>query len=298
MNMTEYSRHWYAARETQWQSNTQHGYLNLIENHIIPRMSQIPLSELTEKDIQDFYDQLSEDGLSDRSIWCVHLLLRRILGEACREGLLEVNPASNIQMEPSERRTLAPLPTRQLRQYLAAAGEVGTYPIFYIGLARGLQQGELITLPWAAFDIEHPRLILPRRWVKLTEPMEEIIRQEQKRHPDSITIFRDARTGQPYTQARLYYLHQQILTTARLPKMGFRELQMRVKEELLCRSSDKTITAILIKTSDRFCHIVPLSLWILSNPPFTMYNGFSILNVRLLQKFKESSDLHPKFAME
>ena len=233
MNITEYSRHWYAVRETQWQSNTQRGYLNLIENHIIPQMSQIPLSELTEKDIQCFYGQLTEDGLSDRSIWCVHLLLRRILGEACREGLLEVNPASNIQLELFEYRTTAPLPTRQLRQYLAAAEEVGAYPIFYIGLASGLRQGELITLSWAAFDIEHHRLILPRRWVKLTEQMEEIIRQEQKCHPDSITIFQDARTGQPYTQSRLYYLHQQILTTARLPKMGFREVQMRTKEELL-----------------------------------------------------------------
>ena len=233
MNITEYSKRWYTTREAQWQPNTQHGYYNLIENHIVPRMNQIPLSELTEEEIQSFYGRLAEDGLSDRSIWCVHLLLRRILGEACREGLLDINPASNIQIEPSEQRTLAPLPKRQLRQYLTEAEKVDAYPIFYTGIASGLRQGELITLSWTAFDLDHHRLILPRQWVKLTEQMETILRQEQERHPDSDTIFQDPRTGQSYTPSRLYYLHNQILTAARLPKMGFRELQRRVGEGLL-----------------------------------------------------------------
>lgn len=35
MNITEYSRHWYTIREEQWCPNTQHGYYNLIEHHII-----------------------------------------------------------------------------------------------------------------------------------------------------------------------------------------------------------------------------------------------------------------------
>lgn len=233
MNITEYSRHWYNEREEQWKPNTQHGYYNLIEHHIIPRMNQLPLSELTEGEIQRFYGGLAEDGLSDRSIWCVHLLLRRILGEACREGFLDINPASNIQIEPSEPRTFVPIPKRQLRHYLAEAEKVGAYPIFYIGLASGLRQGELITLSWAAFDLDHHRLILPRIWVKLTEQTETILKQEQERHPESVTIFQDPRTGQPYTPSRLYYLHNQILTAARMPKMGFRELQLRVREELL-----------------------------------------------------------------
>ncbi len=233
MNITEYSRHWYTTREEHWRPNTQHGYYNLIEHHIVPRMSQISLSELTKEEIQGFYDQLAEDGLSDRSIWCVHLLLRRILGEACREGLLDINLASNIQIELSEQRIFSPVPKRQLRQYLAEAEKVGAYSIFYTGLASGLRQGELIPLSWAAFDLDHHRLILPRIWVKLTEPMETILKQEQEHHPDSSTIFQDPRTGQPYTPSRLYYLHNQILTAARMPKMGFRELQLRVKEELL-----------------------------------------------------------------
>ncbi len=196
-------------------------------------MNQLPLSELTEEEIQSFYGQLAEDGLSDRSIWCVHLLLRRILGEACREGLLDINPASHIQIEPFEPRTLAPIPKRQLRQYLVEAEKVGAYPIFYTGLVSGLRQGELITLSWATFDLDHHRLILPRIWIKLTEPTETILKQEQERHPDSSTIFQDPRTGRPYTPSRLYYLHNQILMAARIPKMGFRELQLRVKEELL-----------------------------------------------------------------
>lgn len=36
MNITEYSRHWYTVREDHWRPNTQHGYYNLIEHHILP----------------------------------------------------------------------------------------------------------------------------------------------------------------------------------------------------------------------------------------------------------------------
>ena len=61
------------------------GYRNLIYRHILPEIGGIPLAELSEDSVTSFYDSLRSQGLSARSVWCVHLLLRRCMDEAARD---------------------------------------------------------------------------------------------------------------------------------------------------------------------------------------------------------------------
>lgn len=63
--------------------NTKGGYRNLIFNHIVPKLGGAALTDLSEKRIRAFYRKLSRAGLNDRSVWCVHLLLRRISWASC-----------------------------------------------------------------------------------------------------------------------------------------------------------------------------------------------------------------------
>ena len=209
--------------------NTEGGYRNLIFNHIVPKLGGAVLTDLSEKRIRSFYRKLSSTGLNDRSVWCVHLLLRRILDEACREGLIPENPAWNISVEHGE----APEPSRlrsgQVKRYLNAARGLSVYPILYVGLASGLRQGELISLRWAAVDVCGRRVVLKKRWVGLSARAAELVMKEHARHPDSHEAFLDAKTGLPYTPHRLYYLHRKILNETRLPVIGFRQLQLSAR---------------------------------------------------------------------
>lgn len=162
-------------------------------------------------------------------MWCVHLLLRRILDEACREGLILENLAWGINVEHGE----APEPSRlrsgQVKRYLNAAQGLSAYPILYVGLASGLRQGELISLPWAAVDVCGRLVVLKKRWVGLSARTAELMMEEHARHPDSPEAFLDVKTGLPYTPHRLYYLHRKILNEARLPVIGFRQLQLSAR---------------------------------------------------------------------
>ena len=179
-----------------------------------------------EKQIRAFYRKLSKTRLNDRSVWCVHLLLRRILDEACREGLILENPAWDISISQEDAPKLRRLRFGQVKRYLDAAKGSSAYPILYVGLASGLRQGELISLPWAAVDIPGLRVVLKKRWVGLSPRAVELLKEEHDWHSDSPEAFLDIKAGQPYTLHRLYYLHRKVLNEARLPVIGFRQLQL------------------------------------------------------------------------
>ena len=231
ITISSYSENWFNSHvQGQLAHNTENGYRNLIFNHIMPHFKNVALTELTEKKIQNFYKKLSDQGLSSRSVWCVHLLLRRILDEACRDGLLTENPAADITVPHEETQPAMRLRSSQIRRYLETAKELNVYPILYIGLTSGLRQGELISLPWAAFDLSTKRLRLQKRWINLSDTAAQVLAEEHRRHPQSPYMFLDSKTNQPYTPHRLYYLHRRILKQAHLPAISFRDLQTSAKE--------------------------------------------------------------------
>ena len=231
ITISRYSENWfYNHVQEQLAHNTENGYRNLIFNHIIPHFKSTVLTELTDKKIQNFYKKLSNQGLRSRSVWCVHLLLRRILDEACRDGLLTENPAASINVPHGETQPAMRLRSGQIRRYLEVAKELDVYPILYVGLTSGLRQGELISLPWAAFDMSAKRLRLQKRWINLSDSAAQVLTKEHCRHPQSPHMFLDSKTNQPYTPHRLYYLHRRILKQAHLPTISFRDLQTNAKE--------------------------------------------------------------------
>ena len=75
-----------------------------------------------------FYDSLRSQGLSARSVWCVHLLLRRCMDEAAREQLIPYNPVRLCQEPKAEEYKTAPLRLGQLQRYLNAAEQLAYSP--------------------------------------------------------------------------------------------------------------------------------------------------------------------------
>lgn len=144
---------WFTANRHKWNGNTEGGYRNLIYSHILPSIGSMELSDLTEQTITDFYDSLQNRGLSARSVWCVHLLLRRCMDEAAREQFIPYNPVRLCQESKAEGYKAAPLRLGQLQRYLNATEQLGVLPLIYTGLSSGLRQCELITLSWADFHV-------------------------------------------------------------------------------------------------------------------------------------------------
>ena len=81
----------------------------MIYSHILPSIGGVELTALTEQAVSNFYDELRSQGLSARSVWCVHLLLRRCLDEAAREQLMPYNPVRLCPEPTAEEYKTAPL---------------------------------------------------------------------------------------------------------------------------------------------------------------------------------------------
>ena len=77
LTVEQWCGQWFTANRHKWNGNTEGGYRNLICSHLLPNIGNAALSGLTEQAVTDFYDNLRSHGPGVRSIWCIHLLLRR-----------------------------------------------------------------------------------------------------------------------------------------------------------------------------------------------------------------------------
>ena len=226
----EWTGRWFTDRIGQWNASTEGGYRNLIYRHIIPNIGKMKLSELTLENVQSFYGRLVYNGLSTRSVWCVHLLLRRALDEACRERLIECNPAKGCEVPEGAEHETNLLRIGQIQRYLEATDEHGVLPIIYIGLTSGLRQCELFTLLWADFNVQNRFILRGKRLLTLNEKAAALLTEEYKRHSEKPQAFINPKTDEPYQLHEFYYLHRKLLSAARLPWVPFRDLARRCME--------------------------------------------------------------------
>ena len=219
---------WFTTNRHKWNGNTEGGYRNLIYSHILPGIGGMTLSDLTEQATTDFYDSLRSQGLSVRSVWCVHLLLRRCMDEATQNQLIPYNPVRLCQEPKAEEYKTAPLRLGQLQRYLKAAEQLGVLPLIYTGLSSGLRQCELITLSWADFYVRYRYILKRQRLLTLNEKAAYLL----NRLPENSSpyVFCNPKTGAPYKLHEFYYLHKKILKQARLPWVAFRDLQRQCME--------------------------------------------------------------------
>ena len=171
----QWCNRWFHENQSRWNSSTVGGYRNLIYCHILPGIGGISLTELTEDTVTSFYGDLRSQGLSARSVWCVHLLLRRCMDEAARDQLIPYNPVRLCQEPKSEEYKTAPLRLGQIQRYLTAAEKLGALPLIYTGLSSGLRQCELITLSWADFHIRCRYILKGRRLLTLNRKAEYLL---------------------------------------------------------------------------------------------------------------------------
>ena len=142
---------------------TQACYEGKIYGHIIPELGKIPLDQLAQKDLQQFYARLKKsgrlirtqqfgEGLSDAMVRGCHATCRAALEKAVQEGLLRSNPAVGCKLPPKRGREMQVLSPQELQRFLIQAQAEGYYELFLMDLCPGLRGGELMALQWDDLD--------------------------------------------------------------------------------------------------------------------------------------------------
>ena len=159
---------------------TRSGYEGRIYQHIIPELGSIPLDQLTQNDLQQFYARLKKSGrllhtehygkgLSDRMVRACHMNCRSALEKAVQEGLIRVNPAVGCKLPPKKAREMQVLTREEIQRFLIQAKAEGYFELFLLELTTGLRRGELLALQWDDLNLETGELQITKQVYRTKE---------------------------------------------------------------------------------------------------------------------------------
>lgn len=154
---------------------TLENYRFLIERHVRPALGHIPLARLTAADLQTFYRTKLEGGrrdrkdggLSPRSVRYMHALIRSCLEQAVRWQMVPRNIADLVDPPRQAQREMNFWTPYQALQFLEAAKSDRLYPAFYLALATGLREGEILGLRWSDLDLDAGMLTVSQTLVRI-----------------------------------------------------------------------------------------------------------------------------------
>lgn len=152
--ISEIVGHWKADKKMYVKKSSYAAYALLIENHIIPSFGN--LTNLEESQVQDFVFQKLEQGLSQKTIKDILIVLKMILKFGFKHKWIDYK-AFDIQY-PTERekQTMEVLNRVNHRKVLEHIQNHFTFRNLgiYLCLSTGMRIGEVCALTWEDIDID------------------------------------------------------------------------------------------------------------------------------------------------
>ena len=164
MKVSQWLDEWLASYTMNIKPATRSAYEEHIRVHIKPSLGDIPLKQLSTRDIQQLYTNLlKERELSPKTVRNIHGVLHRTLEQAKLLGCIRVNPTDAAVTPRVEKKQVETLDAEDIGKFLAAIrGTKYEYPLF-VAVFTGLRQGELLGLTWDCVDFERGLLLINKQ---------------------------------------------------------------------------------------------------------------------------------------
>lgn len=205
------TRQWLPGKKLQLAPTTFKSYERNVEDHIIPALGHIRLRRLRYPQIETFYDHLlaptaDRPGLSPKTVYGIHLIIRGSLTEAVRRGLVNRNVA--LVARSPRLKAIATTDGRswtdeQLRRFLRASAGHRFFPILWLSATTGMRRYEVLGLTWPDIDLDKRRLCVDRGLVSVgyevaPDPGQDLPAHHRPRRHDRGRAVRPARVpGRP-----------------------------------------------------------------------------------------------------
>lgn len=190
---------------------TQATYEGNIYRHIIPEIGKIPLNQITESDLQQFYSKMLKSGRIDRveifgaglapsMVRRIHTLCRAALEKAVKDGFIRQNPSLDCKLPPKKGTEMQVLSVEEMQRFLIQAKYDGFFELYLTELTTGVRIGELLALQWddinfrtgavsiskqatvaaGKMQISIPKTDSSIRTVYLSKPVLEVLKEYRK----------------------------------------------------------------------------------------------------------------------
>ena len=149
--------------------STADRYKSCIRIHIIPALGETRLMDLRASTIQKFLNQCKKvDGLSEKSVKNIRLVLHKALDQAIEDEQIKKNPCDRAKVPsyddpPKEMR---PLKDNEVSAFLNAIIGHPLESLFYVATFTGMRESEIIGLSWDCIDFERGTIHLYRQLKK------------------------------------------------------------------------------------------------------------------------------------
>jgi integrase len=163
MTVAAYLERWLeAGAKPSVKVRTYEGYESIVRVRVVPRIGTRQLAKLTALDVQGLYSDLSEAGLSARSVGHTHRCLHRAFAQAVKWGLVVRNPCDGATAPRAERAEMAVLTPEQVNAFLAATIDHPMHAMYMLAITTGMRAGELLGLKWGDIDLDAGTLTVRR----------------------------------------------------------------------------------------------------------------------------------------
>jgi integrase len=133
---------------------TLDSYANMIRIHLKPALGQIPLQALRPDQVQRFYNDKREAGLSARTVRYLHTILHSALKQAMKNQLVVRNVSEATTLPGGKTRIMHPFTLGQVQQFLDGVREDRLFAAFFLEIGTSLRRGELLGVRWRDVDLE------------------------------------------------------------------------------------------------------------------------------------------------
>ncbi len=248
---------WYEHySKPQLRPTTRAEYENRIHHHILPEIGQIPLNQLSQLDLQQFYSNLKSNGrkrladhygtgLSDRMVRGCHTTCNSALTVAMEQKLIASNPAIHCKIPTAKSAEMQILSTEELQRFLIQAKYEGYFPLFLLAISTGLRRGELLALQWddlnfatgelqirkqiqrtdGALTVSQPKTKASNRIIILPKAVQEVLKYHHKTNNSPWLFPSPVCENKPLDPAGCRRKLQQILERANCKKIRFHDLR-------------------------------------------------------------------------
>lgn len=256
ITLNQFMVQWLGSIRTSIRPKTYNQYSYIALKQIIPTLGKIKLKDLRPEQIQALYNAKLDNGISQRTVQLIHVVLHRALGQALKQGLIIRNPTQAVTRPRVSHKEMMVLSGDQARSFLSAAQNTRYETLYYLAIHTGMREGELLGLKWCDLDwvtkrlqvkrqLQHisghglvfsePKTAAGRRMIVLSPNAIEKLRSHSEKQnverqlAGSAWVENDlifpTKLGSPMYSANMYKIFKGVLKLASLPNIRFHDLR-------------------------------------------------------------------------